>query len=407
MRDSIFLPNRRPELARPWRCIDRINRISPEHWNRLSDGHAALQHGFLSALEDSGSVGTHGGNGADNGWQPVHLVLTPPDTPDDPDAVVPLYLKTHSYGEYVFDWAWAEAYHRHGLDYYPKLVAALPFTPLPGPRLLGIDDDRRAALADALCALAEQCGVSSLHVLFCDAVTRDLLAARGLMIRENVQFHWHNRGYDSFEAFLAGFNYARRKKIRQERRQAHGYGLDYVWLDGHQACEDDWAFLHHCYTDTYHRHASTPYLTADFWPLLATRQPDGVRLLLARDGNEPVAAAFFLIDADALYGRYWGCARPLPALHFELCYYQAIEYCITHELQRFEGGAQGEHKLSRGLEPVTTWSAHWIRHEGFRDAVDRFLARERVGIAEYVNELNDRNPLSRHDHHSRATPKAS
>lgn len=363
-----------------------IAELETRAWDALTGGSCCVSHAMLSSLEDSGSVG------AGTGWHPQHLSLREDDALV---AAMPLYQKTHSYGEYVFDWAWADAYQRHGLAYYPKWLSAVPFTPVPGPRLLAGNAAHMAALARAARMLAEDSGLSSMHVLLPREAEARTLAEAGFMLRSGVQFHWHNRGYACFEDFLASLNHSKRKKIRQERRRAAEHGLRYEWLDGHQAEDADWRFFHHCYATTYALHRSTPYLTPAFFPLLAERMPDNVRLLLARRDGQPVAGAFYLLDGEALYGRYWGATESLPFLHFELCYYQAIEHCITHGIARFEGGAQGEHKLSRGLEPVVTYSAHWLRDERFADAVEHFLAREREGIGFYLDELDDRSPFRR------------
>jgi predicted N-acyltransferase len=366
------------------RLTEAISGISPKVWDSVSGHTACLSHAFLSALEDSGSV-TSG-----TGWTPRHLGLW---SGDGLQAALPLYEKHHSYGEYVFDWAWADAYARHGLDYYPKLLSAVPFTPVPGARLLGTDPQARAQLLEAALRITEDAGHSSLHILFPGETETDWMRARGMLVRTGIQFHWLNRGYPDFDGFLGVLNHDKRKKIRQERKRAAAHGLTYEWLDGASARASDWHFFYRCYATTYALHRSTPYLTSAFFPMLAERAPDKVRLLLARRGDEPVAAAFFLCDKEAMYGRYWGANEHLPFLHFELCYYQAIDYCIQNRIPRFEGGAQGEHKMARGLEPVVTRSAHWIRDERFRDAVDRFLAREQEGIGFYLDELAERSPF--------------
>lgn len=366
------------------RLTEAISGISPNVWDSVSGHTACLSHAFLSALEDSGSVASG------TGWTPRHLGLWSGDTLQ---AALPLYEKHHSYGEYVFDWAWADAYARHGLDYYPKLLSAIPFTPVPGARLLGSDPLARAELLDAALQIAEDAGHSSLHILFPGEIEADWMRTRGMLVRTGIQFHWLNRGYPDFDDFLAVLNHDKRKKIRQERKRAAAHGLTYEWLDGTSAQAADWRFLYRCYATTYALHRSTPYLTPAFFPMLAERAPDKVRLLLARRDDEPVATAFFLCDHEAMYGRYWGASEHLPFLHFELCYYQAIDYCIRNRIPRFEGGAQGEHKMARGLEPVVTRSAHWIRDERFRDAVDRFLAREREGVGFYLDELAERSPF--------------
>lgn len=370
------------------RLVEALAAVRPDRWDAISGQTACLSHAFLSALEDSGSVG------AGTGWTPRHLGLW---AGDNLQAALPLYEKHHSYGEYVFDWAWADAYARHGLDYYPKLLSAIPFTPVPGLRLLGDDPESRIQLLDAALQIAEDVGHSSLHILFPAGAEAEWMRERGMLIRTGVQFHWLNRGYRDFDDFLSALNHDKRKKIRQERKRAAAHGLSCAWLDGASAQAADWHFFYRCYATTYALHRSTPYLTPTFFPMLAERAPDKVRLLLARRGGEPVAAAFFLCDGEALYGRYWGASEHLPFLHFELCYYQAIEYCIRNHIPRFEGGAQGEHKMARGLEPVATRSAHWIRDPRFRDAVDRFLAREKEGVGFYLDELADRSPFRQGD----------
>ena len=366
------------------RIVERLSDIDAARWNALAGEQACLSHAFLATLEDTGCVGE------DTGWIPHHLTLW---VGDELVAAMPLYEKRHSYGEYVFDWAWADAYARHGLAYYPKLLCAIPFTPVPGARLIGRDDASRRALLEAALAVTEASDVSSIHFLFPTDGERAWLETAGLSIRRGVQFHWFNSGYAGFDDFLSRLNHDKRKKIRQERRRAQSHGLRCEWLDGHRASASDWAFFYRCYAGTYALHRSTPYLTPDFFQVLAARAPETVRLLVARRDDQPIASAFYLCDANALYGRYWGTTEHLPFLHFELCYYQAIEYCIDQGLSRFEGGAQGEHKLSRGLEPVITRSAHWIRDPRFRDAVDRFLARETEGIGFYLDELSERTPF--------------
>lgn len=368
------------------RFTDDLSGIDAADWDALAGGQTPLSHAFLATLEATGCAAPR------SGWHPRHLTLRDQDRVV---AAIPLYEKDHSFGEYVFDWAWAEAYERHGLAYYPKWLAAVPFTPIPGMRLLGRDASSRKALLDVLLRLARESGVSSLHVLFPSAAEAEWMREAGLSIRQGVQFHWTNAGYRDFGDFLATLNHDKRKKIRQERRRAAAHGLDYRWLDGDSATLADWAFFYRCYATTYALHRSRPYLTHEFFVELAARAPQRVRLLVASRGPQPVASAFFLRDDEALYGRYWGAVETLPFVHFELCYYRAIEHCIDSGLARFEGGAQGEHKLARGLEPVVTYSAHWIRDPRFRDAVDGFLARESQGIAFYLDELAERSPFRR------------
>ena len=366
------------------RLIDDLSAIDAVAWDTLANGQAPLSHAFLATLEATGCVGPA------TGWHPRHATLWEGDRLV---AAMPLYEKDHSYGEYVFDWAWAEAYARHGLAYYPKWLAAIPYTPVPGMRLLGHDAASRKALLAAVLAVAAESRLSSLHLLFPLDTESEWMRDAGLLIRQGVQFHWLNAGYRDFDGFLASLNHDKRKKIRQDRHRAAAHGLTYRWLDGAAAAPADWVFFHRCYATTYARHRSTPYLNAQFFVELATRAPQCVRLLLAERAGRPVASAFFLCDRDALYGRYWGAVEHLPFLHFELCYYRAIDYCIDEGLGRFEGGAQGEHKLARGLQPVVTHSAHWIRDRRFRDAVDRFLAQETAGMSFYLDELAERSPF--------------
>ncbi len=378
--------------------FDSISRIDPRHWDALPPDPLPphLRHAYLHALEASVSVGGH------SGWIPRHATLWDGGRLI---AAMPLYLKTHSWGEYVFDWAWAKAYQEHGLDYYPKWLAAVPFTPIPGPRILGRSPATRRQLVDAVLHQVEGSGMSSLHVLFPHERDLELLRDSGLAVRHGVQFHWENgrkatdtddsAPYRDFEDFLGSLNHDKRKKIRQERRRASMHGLRMRWLDGRSARDGDWAFLYRCYVNTYAAHRSTPYLNLDFFLRLAADMPDEVLLLLAEREGQAVACAFFLRDDEALYGRYWGAIEALPFLHFELCYYQAIEYCIRHGLRRFEGGAQGEHKLSRGLLPVRTQSAHWIADPRFSAAVDDYLERERTQMGFYLDELDEHAPYRR------------
>lgn len=366
------------------RFVPRLAALEATAWDALAGDQSCVRHAFLSALEESGSVGP------DTGWRPHHATLWVGDTLV---AAMPLYEKWHSWGEYVFDWAWAQAYEQHGLDYYPKWLAAIPFTPIPGPRLLGRTAADRARLLAAVLAWVAEGGHSSFHVLFPNADDARLLGDAGLMIREGVQFHWRNAGYADFEAFLASLNRDKRKKIRQERRRVREAGIDFQWTTGDQIDEALLAFFYQCYALTYALRRSTPYLSRDFFARLHRAAPERTRLLVARRAGRPVACAWFLVDGEALYGRYWGALEDISCLHFETCYYQAIEYAIDHGLTRFEGGAQGEHKLARGLLSTPTCSAHWIRDARFANAIDDFLRRERHGVALYLDELNERQPF--------------
>jgi hypothetical protein len=365
------------------RFLPALEDVPAPAWDALAGPHPGLAHAHLAALEATGCVGPG------TGWSPHHATLW---RGEELMAALPLYEKAHSYGEYVFDWAWAEAYGRHGLAYYPKWLAAIPFSPLPGPRLLAHDEATRRTLLAAVLERARAAQVPSLHVLFPPEDEAVQMAEAGMQIRQGVQFHWHNAGYRDFEDFLAHLSHAKRKKIRQERRRARA-GLDFVWLDGQTASAADWRFFHRCYALTYAAHHASPYLTPAFFPALARAMPGAVRLLRVDRDGAPIAAAFFLQGPEALYGRYWGAVEYVPCLHFEACYYAAIDYAIAQGLARLEGGAQGEHKLARGLTPVRTWSAHWLREPRFADAVARYLERETGGMEAWLDELAERTPF--------------
>ncbi|MBE0614043.1 MAG: N-acetyltransferase [Burkholderiales bacterium] len=372
------------------RVLDELSSVDAADWNRLSGGHPMLSHEFLHAMHQSGCAS------ADSGWLPQFLTLwdktgpEPAGAPARIKAAMPLYLKSHSYGEYVFDWAWADAYHRHGLAYYPKLLAAIPFSPVSGPRLLALDDTARAALVDTALAFAQN--TSSLHVLFPQPQEAVLLRSAGMMLRSSVQFHWNNPGYASFEQFLSQMSRDKRKKIRQERRRVGDAGVHFRRLRGNEIQESDWAFFARCYRRTYREHHSTPYLNLEFFQRLGRTMPGNVLLIMAELDGQPIASALNLYSQETLYGRYWGAMQYLPCLHFETCYYQALEFCIEEKIKVFEGGAQGEHKLARGFLPVRTLSAHWLAHPEFSDAVERFLEREHQGIERYVDELTEHSP---------------
>ncbi len=369
-----------PEL----RFFDAIRDIPAHAWDALAGEQPCVRHAYLAALESTGCAS------AATGWRPHHATLWQGDALV---AAMPLYEKQHSYGEYVFDWAWAEAYARHGLDYYPKWLCAVPFTPIPGRRLLGVDRALRAQLLARAMQWVRAGQHGSFHLLFPTHDDATLLEAAGLMIRHGVQFHWQNTGYADFGAFLASLTRDKRKKIRQERRRIADAGIDFFWRSGAQVSAEDLDFFYACYSLTYALRRSTPYLSRDFFAAQAREQPDNVRLLLAKRSGVAIASAWFMIDDEALYGRYWGALEDISCLHFETCYYQAIDYAISHGLMRFEGGAQGEHKLARGLLSTPTCSAHWIRDARFGDAIDDYLARERRGVSLYLDELNERQPF--------------
>ena len=348
-----------------------------------------LRHEFLRALELAGCVGEAAG------WIPRHLLLR--DTAGAPAAAVPAYLKLHSYGEYVFDWAWADAYRRHGLRYYPKLLSAIPFTPVPGTRLGARDAPARSAAARALLEVARSLQLSSLHVLFPRPDEAQALREAGLMLRHGVQFHWRNLGYADFDAFLATLAQPKRKKIRAERRKVAEAGVRLRRLRGREIGGADWAFFNQCYESTYAAHHSTPYLNLEFFERIGEAMPEHLVLVIAERDGRPVASSLLVHDDERLYGRYWGAIEPVPCLHFEACYYQAIETAIEAGLRVVEGGAQGEHKMSRGFDPVPTVSAHWLAEPAFAQAVDRFLQREDAMVGAYLDELRERSPY-------RATP---
>ena len=364
------------------RVADSLAGVPAAQWNALAAGHPFLRHAYLHALLEAGCAS------ARTGWQPQFLLL---ERDGRLAGAMPLFVKSHSRGEYVFDWAWADAYARHGLEYYPKLLCAVPFTPVRGPRLLAADDAAREALARAALAAARE--FSSLHVLFAPPPEAALLEKRGMLLRRTVQFHWRNEGYADFEDFLARLSHQRRKNIRQERRRVREAGVSFRWLEGAEIGARDWAFFHRCYASTYAAHGNRPYLNLEFFERIGAAMPENLLLVVAERGGAPIAAALDVMDGDALYGRYWGALEHVPLLHFEACYYQAIEFAIARGLARFEGGAQGEHKLFRGLMPVETLSAHWLAHPRFARAIEDYLAREAQGIAQYVNELHEHTPF--------------
>ncbi|AKJ67194.1 hypothetical protein PATSB16_08230 [Pandoraea thiooxydans] len=374
--------------------IDGMCAVDAASWDALLAAQAQptpfLRHAFLNALEQSGCVGPG------TGWTPSHLLLWQGDSLA---GAVPLYLKQHSYGEYVFDWAWADAYTRNGLDYYPKLLCAVPFTPVSGTRLLAQDAPARQALVRALLDAARHSEVSSLHILFPDSTDMAELARQDLEVRQGVQFHWRNDGYRDFDAFLATLEQKKRKNIRAERRKVHEAGVRFRHLDGRQASEADWRFFARCYRHTYREHHSTPYLNLAFFLALAEAMPDNLLLIIGEREAQPICASLLIHQPATehgeavVYGRYWGALEAIPCLHFETAYYQPQTLCIERGITLFEGGAQGEHKLWRGFLPIVTQSAHWLAHPAFADAVAQFLQRERGGIEHYVSELHEHSPF--------------
>ncbi|MBT9540348.1 GNAT family N-acetyltransferase [Thiobacillus sp.] len=361
------------------RVIPRMADLDPTAWDALAGDSPFLRHAFLHALEASGCVG------ADIGWEPVHLALF---RNGQLDAAMPLYIKHHSWGEFVFDWAWADAYRRHGVAYYPKLVCCVPFSPVPGARLLARNDADRGTLLQAALKLMQDLSFSSLHILFPTEPDHAALQATPLMHRSGFQFHWHNAGYADFEAFLAAMTHDKRKKIRQERKKLAAAGVTFRWVEGAESTDADWDHFYRCYADTYARHRSDPHLNHAFFAAIRASMPENLVLIIADRQGEPIACSFCVKDGQRLYGRHWGTLEYVPGLHFETCYQQGIEYAIAHGLQVFEGGAQGEHKLARGLVPTATHSWHWLENAEFREAVDRFLERETDAISHYMDELD-------------------
>ncbi len=407
------------------RIVDSPADIDAGAWNRLLAAQEQptpfLRHEFLSALTEAGCAS------ADTGWAPRFVTIwrsrsgkpyqaaqSDPALADAEDAAsedpvdlddeelvaaCPLYLKDHSYGEYVFDWAWADAYRRNGLEYYPKLLCAVPFTPVAGARLLALDDESRVTLAATLRALAEESGVSSLHVLYPSDKEAEILSAVGLMSRKGVQFHWENNGYRHFDDFLDTLEQKKRKNIRAERRKVQEAGVTMRRVQGPQITDEEWRFFNRCYQQTYREHHSSPYLNINFFRTIGRTMPDNLLMVIAEHEGRPIASSLVIYQRESgggtLYGRYWGAIEHVPCLHFETAYYQPLEFCIEQGLRAFEGGAQGEHKMARGFLPTVTHSAHWLAHPAFADAIERFLAQETENMSHYVDELREHDPFKR------------
>jgi predicted N-acyltransferase len=376
----------------PIKVVHSLDKIPAAAWNRLEGGidNPFLRHEFLAGLERHHCVGEHWG------WLPHHLALYEEERLM---GAVPMYLKYNSYGELVFDWSWADAYQRAGLNYYPKLVAAIPYSPVTGPRLLIAENAEREVVAERLInealALADKLQVSSLHWLFPHDKDMQRLERHGLMRRTGTQFHWRNRGYGDFDDFLTTFNAQKRKKLKRERRRVAEQGIDIEILDGHQATDEHWHTFHRFYRNTFDKLGGHPTLSEPFFHYLGEALPESIVLMLASYEGRYVAGALSLRSSDTLYGRHWGCEEEFHSLHFELCYYQGLDYCIQHGLQRFEPGAQGGHKVGRGFEPVPTWSAHWLAHPAFTRAVSDYLGHEREAMEEYMRELGEHLPFKK------------
>ncbi len=370
------------------RIVSSLSEIGQPAWDALvglqADANPFLSFAFLDALHETGCAS------ARSGWQAHYLTLW---RADQLEAALPLYVKSHSYGEYVFDWAWADAYQRHGLEYYPKLLSAIPFTPVTGSRLLARDSASMAALIGALCSLQKENGLSSTHILYPPQEQAEALKQAGFMLRTGVQFHWLNEGYDSFDDFLARLERKKRKNIRAERRKVQEAGITFRLVPGAKATEADWRFFKRCYDQTYAAHYSTPYLTLEFFLRIGAGMPQNILLIVAERDGQPIASSLLIHTDQTLYGRYWGAIEEVPCLHFETAYYQPLEFCIAQRMQCFEGGAQGEHKMARGFLPQKTWSAHWLAQPAFADAIERFLEQEHGGIDSYIDELHESNPF--------------
>jgi len=376
------------------RVLESLQAVPAAAWDGLVTGdNPFVRHAYLSALESSGAVGEEAG------WVPRHLML------EDEDGglvgALPLYLKDNSWGEFVFDFAWADAYHRAGVPYYPKLVAAVPFTPVPGPRCLVSDPRRRSMLAGRLLeearALAGREGASSLHVLFPDDRETGDLVASGLSIRQDCQFHWSDEGYGDFEGFLAALTAEKRKKLRRERRRVVEAGIRFRRLAGRDLPESLFDDFYRFYASSFLRRGMAPYFPPAFWRSVLQSMGESIRIVFAEHDGHPVACAVFFVAGDTLYGRYWGCDQDFHSLHFETCFYQGIELALAEGRRRFEPGAQGEHKLRRGFRPVATWSGHWLAHPGFAGAIDQWLERERAHVKDYMAAAEHHLPFRRNE----------
>ena len=377
--------------TRSHRFLSSIADIDSATWNALAGGgQPFLRHEFLLALEESGCATPR------NGWSARHLILQ-----DGGEVIgaLPLYRKSHSRGEFVFDFAWAGAYAQHGLAYYPKLLSAIPFTPVRGPRFLVRAGADAGATAAALTAAATDYvraeDLSTWHVLFPTDDAVDRLRDAGLIVRRDCQFHWYNQDYDSFDAFLATFTAEKRKKAKRERRRVQEAGIEFDTRMGGEVDDALWQTLYEFYADTFYRHGHEPYLNLKFFKLIAARMPESLMLKIARHGSQPIAVAIFLVGEDALFGRYWGAGGNYQSLHFETCYYHGIEYCIEKKLRRFEPGTQGEHKVPRGFVPTLTSSAHYVADARFASAIRDYAVREARGIEGYAAAINEHVPYHR------------
>lgn len=375
----------------PIEIVARLQDVDAAAWDRLNrHDYPFLRHAFLVAAEETACVSPA------TGWQPCHLLMR--DDEGQLLAAMPLYEKMHSFGEFVFDWAWARAYSQAGLDYYPKLVSAVPFTPAGSPRLLcqaDLADTAPRALLDRAIALAKERGASSLHVQFPHVDELPVLQQAGLKLRKDCQFHWRNRNYQSFDEFLAQFSSRKRKKVRRDRRAVSEQGIHFQRLHGNEMSAELWATVYELISRTFLNRGGMPYYNLDFFMRVAASLPANIMVILAQRQEQPIAAAVFFVSTDTLYGRYWGSDGQHDALHFETCYYQGIDYCIEHGLQSFEPGTQGEHKVSRGFLPTNTWSAHWLAHDEFFAAVGQYLKQEQAHVDNYIDDVEAHSPYRR------------
>ncbi|MEJ2400184.1 MAG: GNAT family N-acetyltransferase [Xanthomonadales bacterium] len=374
------------------RIIPSLSAVAPEDWARLEHrDNPFVSYAFLAGLESTGSIGPHAG------WSPHHLALY---ANDRLVAFAPTYAKNNSHGEFVFDWAWADAYQRNGYAYYPKLLTGVPYSPVTGPRLMVARDHPdpkalRRALVDLAMRECNDHGFSSWHCNFVEREDLDILAERGLLQRHDWQFHWRNRGYGAFDDFLADLRSRKRKNIRRERAQLQRSGVTVRWRSGRELDADDLDFVYACYIDTFQQYGNYPALRPAFFALLARELADGLQVAFAERNGQRIAMAVFLAGGGRLYGRYWGCTEDLPGLHFEVAYYQGIEFCIRHGIDVFESGAQGEHKIGRGFLPSATRSCHFVAHDGFRAAIAAHLEREHEWMAEYRERAQEMSPFRR------------
>ena len=372
--------------------LDTIERIDKNDWNKLvRKKYPFLNYEFLKALEITKCVSP------EEGWTPLHIVVSEKDIVL---AIMPLYVKTDSQGEFIFDWSWADAYYRNGLEYYPKLVSSIPFTPASGPRLV-IADERRSeeiikAVSNALKKISEDNNFSSVHILLAEKKEIDLYSNEDFSLRTSYSFHWFNKEYKNFDNFLEDMTSRQRKNIKKERTKISQQGIKMKKISGHEITEDMLEIFYKFYQVTYLKRGMRGYLNLEFFKKIVNKMPESILMVLAQNSSgEYVAGALNFYDEEKLYGRYWGCLEEYDSLHFETCYYQGIEFCIKEKLKSFDPGVQGEHKIKRGFCPIETFSAHWIKDVRFKEAIDDFLSRERVHILEYNQDRKSRLPFKR------------